>query len=121
MQVLLLKELKNDTDRALRSVFSLTGVGEAFSPDDTKKQNATRYMAHGRMYRLLRAAWQPLKTYLEKVEAIEEARSKIRSFFFRREEKPSMRVEDQAYLRDVYRQPNQRLAEWLDRDLSHWT
>jgi len=120
MQVLLSKELKNDTDRVLRSVFSFIGVGEAFSPDDTEKHNVTRYMAHGRMYRLLRAAWQPLKTYLEKVEAIEKARSKIRSFFFRREDKPSMRPEDRAYLHDVYRQPNQQLAEWLERDLSHW-
>jgi hypothetical protein len=51
---------------------------------------------------------------------IEEARSKVRSFFFQREDKPSMRPEDRAYLHDVYRQPNQQLAEWLGRDLSHW-
>ena len=121
MQVLLSKELKNDTDRVLRSVFSFTGVGEAFFPDDTENKNSTRYMAHGRIYRLLRAAWQPFKNHLRNVEVIEEARSKVRSFFFQREDKPSMRPEDRAYLHDVYRQPNQQLAEWLHRDLSYWT
>ena len=111
MQVLLSKELKSETDQVLRSVFSFIGVDESYSLGVVEKHNTTRYMAYGRVYRLLRAAWQPFKNYLEEVEVIEEARSEIRSFFFRRDEKPGMRAEDRAYLRDVYRQPNQKLAE----------
>ena len=116
MRILLSEKLKNDTNRVLRSVFSFIDVDESFSPDDTENKNSTRYMAHGRIYRLLRGAWQPFKNYLRNVEVIEEARS----FFFQRENKPSMRPEDRAYLHGVYRQPNQQLAEWLERDLSHW-
>ena len=120
MQVLLSEELKNDANRALRSVFSFIDVDEAYSPGATEKRNITRCMAHSRVYQLLRAAWQPFKEYLEDVETIKGVRSQVRSFFFRREDKPSMRPEDRAYLHDVYRQPNQQLAEWLGRDLSHW-
>ena len=33
---------------------------------------------------------------------------------------PPMRPETRAQLLDDYRQPNERLARWLGRDLSHW-
>jgi len=111
MRILLSEKLKNDINRVLRFVFSFIDVDESFSSDDTENKNSTRYMAHGRIYRLLRAAWQPFKNYLRNVGVIEEARLKVQSFFFQREDKPSMRPEDRAYLHDVYRQPNQQLAE----------
>jgi len=44
-----------------------------------------------------------------------------RSLYSNRQEKPAMKPEDRAYLQDFYREPNARLAEYLDRDLSHWT
>ena len=55
-QVLLSEELKNETDRVLRSVFLFIDVDEAYSPGATEKRNTTRYMVHNRVYQLLRAA-----------------------------------------------------------------
>jgi hypothetical protein len=37
MQVLLSEELKNETDRVLRSVFSFIDVDETYSPGATEK------------------------------------------------------------------------------------
>lgn len=36
-------------------------------------------------------------------------------------ERPAMREEDRAYLRESFAEPNARLEERLGRDPSHWT
>lgn len=32
-----------------------------------------------------------------------------------------MSLADRAYLKELYCEPNRRLEEWLEADLSHWT
>lgn len=121
MRVLLARDLKRKTACVVRSVYSFIGVDEDVSLGTPERHNTTSYMRYEMIYRTLRVAWQPVKTILDDDGLIGAFRDRVRTFFFTREEKPKMRSEDQAYLREKFQKPNRRLAEWLDRDLSHWT
>jgi hypothetical protein len=121
MRVLLSDDLKNQTTRVVRSVYAFIGVDEEFSPGTLNQHNTTSYMRYGNAYQALRAAWQPVKTVLHDDGLVSTIRDRVRSFFFDGGRKPKMRPEDRAYLQERFRTPNAELAEWLDRDLSHWS
>jgi hypothetical protein len=121
MRVLLASELKHETIRVVRSVYTFIGVDEGVPLNTPERHNTTSHMQYGTAYRTLRAAWQPVKAVLDDDGLMGTARDRVRSFFFSREEKPKMTPEDRAYLQKRFEKPNTRLAEWLDRDLSHWT
>jgi hypothetical protein len=121
MRVLLATDLKHETTRIVRSVYSFLGVDDGFSLDKPERHNKTAYMQYGTAYRSLRAAWQPVKAILDDDGLMRSARDRVRSFFFSGQDKPEMKPEDRAYLRKQFEGPNTRLAEWLDRDLSNWT
>ena len=120
MRVLLSRDLKHETARIVQSVYAFIGVNEDYSPGALERHNTTTYMQHGSVYRTLRTAWQPVKAVLDDDGLIGTVRDRVRSFFFAKGDKPEMRTEDRAYLRERFEKPNAKLAEWLDRDLSHW-
>jgi hypothetical protein len=120
MRILLARDLKHETSRVVRSVYAFIGVDEEISLDTPERHNATSYVRYGTVYRILRAAWQPAKAFLDD-GLMGTFRDRVRTFFFAREEKPEMNPEDRVYLQERFKEPNAKLAEWLDRDLSHWT
>jgi hypothetical protein len=121
MRVLLTEELKHKTARIVRSVYTFIGVDEDVSLSTPERHNTTSYMQYKTIYRILRAAWQPVKAVLDNDGMVGHFLDRVRTLFFDREEKPEMSPKDRAYLRERFEKPNARLAEWLDQDLSHWT
>jgi hypothetical protein len=76
---------------------------------------------HENVYRALRSVRQLVKNIIDENGPVGNIRDRVRSLFFSDREKPKMRLEDRAYLQEVYREPNEALADWIGRNLSHWT
>jgi hypothetical protein len=121
MRILLARDLKHETSRVVRSVYTLVGVEEDFSTGALERHNTTSHMRLGSVYRALRAGWQPVKAILGDEGLIGKVRDQVRTFFFASGKKPEMRPEDREYLKKRFEKPNSRLSEWSGKDLSHWT
>ena len=125
MQVFLFREFVEDTDRVVRHLFEFIGVDPEAEVNTGEVHNETSQLKSATLYRLLYQAWHPLKKTLPEraLEALFGIRSSIRSLFFASgtQEAPSMKDTDRQHLGEIYNQPNARLEEWLERDLSHWT
>jgi hypothetical protein len=73
---------------------------------------------------LTRKMWKPIRSALSAsiIEKTKSLRGPVRSIFFSpKTERPEMSPEVRSYLADVYAEPNRKLADWLGRNLSHWT
>jgi len=121
MCIILTRDLKEDPISVVRSVYDFIEVSTNYLPETMEQRNTTNYIHHKGAYQILRAAWQPVKRVVGNIGPVDTVRDRVRSYFFGKDEKPEMRPEDRAYLRERYESPNERLAEWLGRDLSHWT
>ncbi len=98
MHILLARDLRHETARVVRSVYSFIGVDRDVSLGTPERHNTTSYMQYETVYRTLRAAWQPVKSILDGDGLMGTFRDQVRTFFFAREEKPEMNSEDRAYL-----------------------
>lgn len=123
MQVHRFEELTTDPEAVMRDTYAFIGVDPAFSPDTSRRYNKSQQPRNATVYRLLRRAWEPVKKQLDvyALDATQQLRHTLRSLFLTDAERPEMNEADRRYLRDLYAEPNARLAEWLGVDLSHWT
>jgi hypothetical protein len=126
--VILFENLKGKTDQVMRQVFRFIGVEPLSTQRDDEqtdeKHNVTSYPSYPTIYRSLYRLWKPVRQRIPAhiMERTVQLRGMLkRSLYSSPQEKPTMKLADRAYLQDLYREPNARLAEYLDRDLSHWT
>jgi hypothetical protein len=125
MMILLAQDLKQDTFSLLRSVFDFVGVDVSGEIDTTQRHNVTHY-PHPEV--LFNTVWGALFSVRAALGSRFFALTKpvadpVRRFFFRGEktDTPRMNRDDRAFLAPVFSPWNERLATYLDRDLSHWT
>jgi hypothetical protein len=56
MQILLSKDLRNETNRVVQSVYDFIGVEKDYSLETPERHNPTTYVKHRNVYRALRTA-----------------------------------------------------------------
>jgi hypothetical protein len=124
MLVLLFERLVSDDDHFLQDLYSFIGVDESFVPGEMEQHNSTSYPKSMSAYQIADALWRPVREAMpnQLLRAAKPLRSIGKQMVYGggTQEKPEMDPEDREYLRDVYREPNRKLEEWLDKDLSHW-
>jgi len=124
MLVLLFRDLRENSKALMHDLYSFIGVDPSFTPGEMDKYNSTRYPKSMPAYRAIDAVWQPIRKAIPDalIRATKPLRSAGKQLLYQQEaqEKPEMSFEDRQYLRALYREPNEKLADWLDRDLSHW-
>ncbi|MCS4136382.1 hypothetical protein GGP44_003060 [Salinibacter ruber] len=125
MAIHLFQDFRRDNEAFVRRLFKFLDVDESVEIDTSERHNRTRYPRSKRILKMAHAMWAPVKSVLPKsvLEQMYGLRSSVRELLFQSgtQEKPPMKSEDRAYLRDYYAEPNERLEDWLGRDLSHWT
>lgn len=126
MKVFLFRDLVEDAGEVMRRLFKFIGVDPTVEVDTETKHNSSDRLTNARLYRIIYRAWAPVKSFLPQrvLKNLFTLRSAVRGLFFQTKEKvdsPSMRREDRHYLKDLYTPENERLEEWLGRDVSHWT
>jgi len=121
MLVLLFQDLTSNTDQLVNEVYRFVGVDPSFQPD-LGKHNPTREPRFPGLHRVLTRAWMTVREYVDVYLAnrTRSLRRVVKQVVTKESESRSMTPEDQAYLRDLYAEPNRKLEQWLGRDLSHW-
>jgi hypothetical protein len=123
IKVVVFDEFVSDTENVMGKVCSFLGVEPEFD-FRSERHNATKHVAHPRLYRGLYRLWEPLKeAFGSRLPAgAENVKNSVRGLFFSAQaERPQMSEEDRKYLQDLYREPSQRFEEWLGRELpDHW-
>lgn len=128
--VLLMEDLRKDYPGSVRRVLEHVGVDPDIPLSLARKSNETTYVTRPLLHRVLYGMWTPAAAAAEKAgigsmvkKPTERLRRAIRHRIFTRDKKamPRMRPEDRAHLSELYAEPNRKLAEYLGRDLSHWT
>lgn len=125
MLVLLFKNYTSETGEIVRQCFEFIGVDPDVEVETEQIHNETANLKHPGLYQAIYQLWKPLKNRLPErgLNALFGIRSAVRGLFFQSgsQEKPQLCSEDRAYLSSLYTEPNARLQEWLQSDLSHWT
>jgi len=124
MCVLLFREMVRKQDTTLRRVFNFLGVEEDVELEALGNRNPTKHPKSVTAYALTKKMWKPIRSALSAsiIEKTKSLRGSVKSIFFSpKTERPEMSPEVRSYLADVYAEPNRKLADWLGRDLSHWT
>jgi hypothetical protein len=121
MLVLLFDDLKADTEALVQRVYRFVGVDPSFRPD-LSARNQTREPRFRHLHRLLTRAWEAVREQIGIYAANQTrpVRRAVKRLLTQDADPDPLSPEDEAYLCDIYREPNRRLEEWLDRDLSHW-
>jgi hypothetical protein len=109
----------------MEEVFEFLGVDSSVECDMGGIHNASSPPALPNLYRLLYSIWRPAKSLMPDTlqSRLQGPVRLLRAQFFQTggHTKPDMNPAARAYLREVYAEPNRQLAEWLERDFSHWT
>jgi len=123
MKILFFRDLKTDPLAVAREVYDFIGVDPSFAPDVSRHHNAGGMPRHEGLYRRLHRLWQPVRRRvgIDVLDATQGLRDRVRDWLTTEGETMEMNAEDRVYLRELYQEPNRRLEEWLERDLSHWT
>lgn len=123
MKILFLRDLKDDAGSVARALYSFVGVDTTFTPDLSRRHNSGGTPRHEGMYRILHRLWQPVRRHvgIDVLDATQVLRDRVRDWLTTESRHMTMAPEDRAYLQDIYREPNRRLEEWLEKDLSHWS
>jgi hypothetical protein len=110
-------------DSTLRWICHFLKV-EPLSPTPTEEEkNSTAYPRNLFLFSALKNTWSVLDRRMKPIaELFSPVRDIIRSSLLSSsQERPSMKESDKQHLRAFYESSNTELAEYLDRDLSHWT
>ena len=127
VQVLLLRELKEQPERTVREIFDFIGVSSAYTPTFERRRNVSkraRSETFARMMASIKGSANPLKRLVRSVIPNRWAQD-LRQMMERANEKgfspPPMPDEIRSRLAKFYRKPNQKLAGMIEKDISHWT
>jgi len=121
MLILLFDDLTADSEALVQRVYRFVGVDSSFCPD-LSVRNQTREPRFRYLHRVLTRAWEAVreKVGIYVVNQTRPVRHAVKRLLTQDAEPNPLSPEDEAYLRNIYREPNRRLEGWLDRDLSHW-
>jgi hypothetical protein len=121
MKIVLHEDLRERTTETVQEVYRFLGVDPTYEPQTEERHNVTRYPDSLGAYYWVRRLWQPMRQRVESrfPQATDALRQAMRKALFSKE-KPQMREDDRAYLREVFAESNARLEARLERDLSHW-
>lgn len=120
---LLFDDIQNNIQHVMNKIYRFIEV-EPCLVSDARKHNVTSYPSNPKFYRRLYRLWKPIRQQIPKsvIQRTVGVRSTLKNMMYSEQQgKPSMDLADRTYLREMYREPNAHLAEYLDRDLSHWT
>jgi hypothetical protein len=122
MAIFLFRDLKNEPRSVAQELYRFLEVDPNFSPDVSQSYNTGGIPRQEALYRLVQRVWGPVRQQLgiDILDATQPLRDRIRGWLTK-DSYPSMSEADRAHLKELYREPNRRLEEWLGRDLSHWT
>lgn len=124
IHVILSSDLFRDPGTQMTETFRFLGVDPSVNRDFGEVHNESSYPGSPALYRALYSVWKPIKNVLPEGirKTVRGPLAQVWDLLLRTGVgKPEMDPADRRYLRDVYREPNRRLEEWLGRDLSHWT
>jgi hypothetical protein len=121
MKIVLHEDLRERTTETVQEVYRFLGVDPTYEPQTEERHKVTRYPDSLGIYYWVRRLWQPMRQGVESrfPQATDALRQAVRKALFSKE-KPQMREDDRAYLREVFAESNARLEARLERDLSHW-
>jgi len=124
--VLLNYDLRERRQICLNRIFDFVGVKRHnISSEELDEHGATNHPNSIAVYNAIQKMWRPIRDRLgERVlEKTKSLRGYLKSLFFRKDHsgRPEMDPRDRAWLSNIYSDPNEKLADWLGRDLSHWT
>ncbi|MBB4062401.1 sulfotransferase domain-containing protein [Salinibacter ruber] len=121
IKVVFHRALRNDAQNLLRHLYEVIGVDSSFIPDTKNQSNVTKYPSSRMAYALLRKGWKTVSSSFDRWMPVlaDTLRGTAREVLFDRE-KPEIKDEDRAYLKDLYKPYNRELERWLGTDLSHW-
>lgn len=121
IHIVLSQNLRKKPGKVLGELFLFLGVDGSFCPELGGKYNVTRYPKSREIYHWIRLSWHTVRDAIEPMfpSTIDAVRKGMRKILFDTE-KPAMSEEARAYLRQFYGEPNARLEEYIERDLSHW-
>ena len=115
------EEMGENTPDVLKRCFRFLDLAD-HEPEVRKRHNRAQLPRGGVASAMLNVVLPVQKALRPLLPARIDGRLKqtVRSTFFTNKEKPAMSEEDRAYLQDVYREPNEQLAELIGQDLSAW-
>lgn len=121
MLVLLFDNLTSNAPTFVERVYRFVGVDPTFRPD-LEAHNQTREPKFRGLHRWLTRLWKTVREHVGVYVANETRplRQAVKTLITQNADPDTLSQDDEAYLRDIYREPNRRLEEWLGRDLSHW-
>lgn len=137
LHILLVDDIKEDAERELARLYDHIGVDPTFRPESLqqtgrspRRGTSPRGPFVERIRQLLyvglnRYLYYPLKQAIGqyRAERIKESLRfrQIMERWFRKEGYPDMSPDTRDQLQEVFEDDIQKLASFLDRDLSHWT
>lgn len=124
IKVLEFRDFRAHTAERVAELFEFLGLPAFDAVDTEARHNETSYVGRPGLYRAVYRATRPLKALLpfDNNRSLFRLKSAVRNLFFTAERPAAERSpEDVAYLAEIYREPNRRLAGAVDLDLSHWT
>lgn len=125
LHVFLFEDLVRDARGVVGRICEVLAIAPPPEGVFATQHNATRYMRAEGLYRPLQRSWRSLEQSLPSgsLRPLKKAKDWVRSQFFQggSQHKPERSDADVQLLAGIYAEPNARLAEWLGRDLSHWT
>ena len=127
MYIMLTEDLKTNPLHQLRACYQFLNVDPSFQPDVERAYNVTvSTNTHWKT-----SAFRMWTSYKKKIKpSIQWLPNHIRrnlSFLEKNlaknligQKRPNLSSEDRYYLKDIYREHNEKLANFLDRSLVHW-
>lgn len=121
MLVLLFNDLTADVGELVGRVYRFVDVDPSFRPD-LAARNQTREPQFPVLHRWLTRLWGTMREYggVYMANRTRPFRQAVKMLITQTADPNPLSPNDEAYLREIYREPNRRLEEWLGRDLSHW-
>lgn len=118
LDVLLYDDLRDDASGLAARLYSIAGVDASFEPDSLTAQNRSGVPSGA----VLRTAYRIRRRWGSSLSGILPATTKrfVDERLQRRLTKVEMPVDVRARLIETFRPDVERLAELIDRDLSHW-
>ncbi|HEX04739.1 MAG TPA: hypothetical protein ENH10_06225, partial [Bacteroidetes bacterium] len=129
MNIVLMDDIKADNQKVYRDLCEFIGVEAVPLEAVTKRANTAKQIrsTHMRLafYNLQlflgkHAATRRMRDLIASNKAIKDMWGRIKQLNIRHEKYEEMSQESREQLVELFREPNERLGEFLDRDLSHW-
>lgn len=116
------EELRNNPLQVLRGCCQFLEVDTSYDFNIGNLQKITTYPRNPFLGRQMSKFWNFYKKKNDFFfsKQIRKIKKEVKKQFFSSSRRPLMRLEDRAYLQEVYREANKQLEDFLQKDLSFW-